>query len=155
MLFPSSLAMVCRSCILNFGYSSCWVRRLPWLPISLSSLQVCGWQCLPSLKCSGSLNSTYTSQKGCFLSSLGLNLLGCASRVLPGLDKVAEPVNFIFQGSFFSPLITLLISGLDLCDSLLSPCLLSGLLPPILVLQSDSFLKCIFERVTFQLIIFS
>lgn len=50
--------------------------------------------------------------------------------------------------SFFSP-------RLDLCASLLSSCLQSGQLPPILMPQSDSFLNCTGKHTTFQVIIFS
>lgn len=34
---PAPRAIVCRSCIPDYSYSSCWVGHLPWLLISLGS----------------------------------------------------------------------------------------------------------------------
>ena len=119
--------------------------------------QVWGWQCLPVMVVPGSLIPDHISQKGLFLSSVGLNPSDCASCVLPDLEcKSGQAYSFYFPRIFlFFPLrISHSISQLDLHDSLLPSCLQSGQLLPILMLQSDCSLNCKCQHITFQLKIF-
>lgn len=78
----------------------------------------------------------------------------CVCVLRPARLRVAKwPSRFILFPRiflFFPPRMIIFISGLDLCDSLLPSCLQSGRLPPILMLQSDSFLNCTCEHAPFQ-----